>query len=87
MQYFQRLSEITNKAPFIKPFQHEEDMVSNIFIQPNVMNEVQQKKCMSILSENSEVFDNDVSQGYNNFSGELDVNWNWLNNQLPPPNI
>lgn len=87
MHYFQRIATITKKPPFVKPDLNEKELISKIFIQPKVMNEAQQKKCFSILNENLEVFDNDVSQGYNNFSGELDVNWNWLNNQLPPPNI
>ena len=43
--------------------------------------------CLQTLNDNIDVFNNNVSEGYNNFSGELDVDWNWLNNQLPPPNI
>ena len=51
------------------------------------MNNQQEEKLWSILRKYHEVFDNDISKGYNNASGEFDVDWNWLNDQQPPPGV
>ena len=41
----------------------------------------------AILEKYQEVFNNDISKGYNNASGEFDVDWNWSNDQQPPPGV
>ena len=56
------------------------EYLSKIFIEPGVMDEKQSNKLWS-------VFDNDISEGYNNANGEFDVDWNWLNDQQPPPGV
>ena len=42
---------------------------------------------MKSSCEHHKVFDGDISEGYNNASGEFDVDWNWLNDQKPPPGV
>ena len=51
------------------------------------MNENQHCRLWSILRKYKKVFDNDISEGYNNESGEFDVDWYWLNDQQPPPGV
>ena len=64
-----------------------EEYLRKIYIEPNVMSPDQHQRLWSILKEYHEVFDNDISEGYNNESGEFDVDWNWLNDQQPPPGV
>ena len=87
LQYIKRINQYTGNQPQPPEPASETDILKHIHIAPGVMNPSQTEKCLSILKDNITVFDNDVTQGYNNYSGELDVDWNWLNNQLPPPNI
>ena len=35
----------------------------------------------------SKGFVGDISEGYNNANGAFDIDWNWLNNQKPPPGV
>ena len=67
--------------------QDHEEYLKKIFIQPGVMDADQNDRLWSILRKYHEVFDNDISQGYNNASGEFDVDWTWLNDQQPPPGV
>ena len=64
-----------------------EQYLKQIYIEPNVMNDNQNNRLWSILRKHHKVFDNDISEGYNNYSGEFDVDWNWLNDQQPPPGV
>ena len=61
--------------------------IKQIFIEPGVMNEKQHGRLWSILRKYCKVFNNDISEGYNNASGEFDVDWNWINDQKPPPGV
>ena len=64
-----------------------EEYLSKIFIEQGVMNSDQHARLWSILRKYHKVFDNDISGGYNNASGEFDVDWDWLNDQQPPPGV
>ena len=87
LSYIQRINKLNQTEVSRPPQQNHQDILKDIYIESNVMNEHENKQCQEILTKNIDVFNDDVSEGYNNFSGELDVDWNWLNNQLPPPNI
>ena len=63
------------------------EYLKDIFIEPGVMNKEQSDPLFDILLKHHRVFDGDISEGYNNASGEFDVNWNWLNEQKPPPGV
>ena len=64
-----------------------EECLKDLYIEEGVMNEEQGKNLQEILTKYHKVFDNDISEGYNNASGEFDVDWNWLNDQKPPPGV
>ena len=64
-----------------------EEYLNKIYIEPGVMDENQQKRLWAVLRKYHKVFDKDISEGYNNASGEFDVNWNWLNNQQTPAGV
>ena len=93
LTYIKRINEHhkTLKSPptdlFIPEQPNPEEYLGKIFIEPNVMNKQQEEKLWSILRRYHKVFDNDISKGYNNASGEFDVDWNWLNDQQPPPGV
>ena len=61
--------------------------LQDIFIEPGIMNKEQSDRLQEILIKHHRVFDGDISEGYNNASGEFDVDWNWLNDQKPPPGV
>ena len=63
------------------------EFLNDIYIEPGVMNDDQSRRMKDILQKYHKVFDNDISEGYNNGSGEFDVDWNWLNDQKPPPGV
>ena len=63
------------------------DYLKDIEIEPGIMNDEQSKRMNDLLLKHHTVFDNDISLGYNNASGEFDVDWNWLNDQKPPPGV
>ena len=63
------------------------DYLKDIEIEPGIMNDEQSKRMNDLLLKHHTVFDNDISMGYNNASGEFDVDWNWLNDQKPPPGV
>ena len=65
----------------------EDTNIKQIYIEPGIMDEEQHERLWSILKKYSEVFNNDISEGYNNASGEFDVDWNWINDQKPPPGV
>ena len=64
-----------------------EECLKDLYIEEGVMNEEQSKNLHEILMKYHKVFDNDISEGYNDASGEFDVDWNWLNDQKPPPGV
>ena len=51
----------------------EDTNIKQIYIEPGIMDEEQHERLWSILKKYSEVFNNDISEGYNNASGEFDV--------------
>ena len=75
------------KDAFIPEKSDPEEYLKDIYIEPGVMNEKQSIKLKDILRKYHRVFDGDISEGYNNASGEFDVDWNWLNDQKPPPGV
>ena len=93
LTYIKRINEhhSTLQPPsedlFIPELPDPEEYLAKIFIEPNVMNSEQEEKLWSILKKYHQVFNNDISKGYNNGSGEFDVDWNWLNDQQPPPGV
>ena len=54
---------------FIPELPNQEEYLAKIFIEPNVMNCEQEEKLWSILIKYHQVFNNDISKGYNNASG------------------
>ena len=64
-----------------------EEYLKDIFIEPGVMTPEQSTRLHKILLKHHKVFNEDISEGYNNASGEFDVDWNWLNDQKPPPGV
>ena len=86
LDYVQRINA-SQKTSQSTPKLNPEEYLKQIYIEPGVMNDIQHKKLWSILRKYHKVFDNDISEGYNNSSGEFDVDWNWLNNQQPPPGV
>ena len=91
--YVQRINEkhLTSQPPpsdlYIPESGNPEDNIKKIFIEPGVMDENQNSRLWSILNKYKKVFDNNISEGYNNESGEFDVDWYWLNDQQPPPGV
>ena len=85
LNYVNRIN-VHQTSPCMDKINPEEHLKS-IFIEPGVMNESQHAKLWSILNKYHKVFNNDISEGYNNYSGEFDVDWNWLNDQQPPPSV
>ena len=61
--------------------------LKDIYIEPGVMNKEQSERLQKILLKHHKVFNGDISEGYNNASGEFDVDWSWLNDQKPPPGV
>ena len=93
LEYVQRINakHKTYQPPpedlFIPSKVDPEEYLKKIYVEPGVMDEKQQKKLWAILRKYHKVFDKDISEGYNNASGEFDVDWNWLNDQQPPPGV
>ena len=83
---FQKLKPLP-KDLYIPKKRDPKEYLSQIYIEPGVMTKEQSEKLWEILLKYHKVFDEDISEGYNNASGEFDVNWNWLNDQKPPPGV
>ena len=61
--------------------------LQQISIDPKkVLTKQQTEKVLEINSKYSSVFDNNLTKGYNNFSGRNEANFDFLNNSRPPVN-
>ena len=80
-------SDSLNVAEQSSTLKTPEECLKDIYIEPGIMTSEQSSRLHQILLKHYKVFDEDISQGYNNASGEFDVDWNWLNGQKPPPGV
>ena len=67
----------------LAPFQPNEDGFKQIHIGEKVPKHIKEK-LMAIHKSHAKVFDGDLRQGYNGYSGNFEVDFNFIND-IPPP--
>ena len=87
LEYVKRINKIQYCPQIPSSDDKEKEYLKKIYIEPGIMNDIEHEKLWGVLKKYHEVFDNDIAKGYNNASGEFDVDWNWLNDQQPPPGV
>ena len=79
--------DLTNMHKLLKEAKKPEDYLSLISIDPhNQLTQSQKEQVQSILRKYHTVFDDDLSNGYNNASGKCFADFNFADNTRPPGN-